>query len=227
MYYFKTNQLPIVIAFLCIITNSISIAQNITTTFDFERLTNQSPTNEKITSTIVRKDKSNTQINVKFDNSSSINPYTFDIDYNIIKDNDEYDVDMIALIDPMLTRHDKFKTQLLFTGDKIHYNLSNLSDKENQNLYGTFSLKLNENITITHKISLLNRIFVRTEKMIINKVEYLIYVFQTNYSCISKSNNKIIRKTEEKLIDYFNPLLGIIRIDRTDQKDNQNIISIK
>lgn len=228
MYYFKTYSSLLVVALLCIsYTNDINAQNNNFSTYELVKTVNSVATQEVITNTISKINELETAIKVKYINSGPINPYSIDYEYKINKIASDYQVDMISLLDPMLTRYDKTKSQLSYTGEKLFYNISNLSLNNPQTLNGKFSLKLNNIILVTYDIGIKNRLFTKTEKMLINQVEYTAYVYQSVYTCFVKSNEKLIQSKDETVIDYFIPTIGIVKIERIDNKNNHQVLVVK
>lgn len=191
-------------------------------TSNLENLTS----NVDITNVITKKSSSQTVVNVKHEKKGPSNPYKIDFDYFINDLGNDYQLDMIAIIDPMLTRYDKNKYQLKYDGDKIVYPKSIKLNEKINDANGVFTLKISDKIAINYEVSINHNFLKSIEKIVINQIEMTAYVYQFNYNCNVKSNQKCINNQKEKITEWFVPDYGIVKMTR-ENANNLEVISLK
>ena len=191
-------------------------------TSNLENLTS----NVDITNVITKKSSSQTVVNVKHEKKGPSNPYKIDFDYFINDLGNDYQLDMIAIIDPMLTRYDKNKYQLKYDGDKIVYPKSIKLNEKINDANGVFTLKISDKIAINYEVSINHNFLKSIEKIVINQIEMTAYVYQFNYNCNVKSNQKSINNQKEKITEWFVPDYGIVKMTR-ENANNLEVISLK
>ena len=191
-------------------------------TSNLENLTS----NVDITNVITKKSSSQTVVNVKHEKKGPSNPYKIDFDYFINDLGNDYQLDMIAIIDPMLTRYDKNKYQLKYDGDKIVYPKSIKLNEKINDANGVFTLKISDKIAINYEVSINHNFLKSIEKIVINQIEMTAYVYQFDYNCNVKSNQKSINNQKEKITEWFVPDYGIVKMTR-ENANNLEVISLK
>lgn len=144
----------------------------------------------------------------------SVNPHKVAFDYNMVKNKSGYKVDMIAGMDPFLTRIND-NVSRTYQGDDLYYPNSMKVGQVLDNASGVFYLNVDKGaLTIFNKIEITNRVVQGIESVNYDEQILTAFVVRYNYKYVSGFKETITRTVEETVTEWFIPGYGSIRQER-------------
>lgn len=144
----------------------------------------------------------------------SVNPHTVAFDYNMVKSKSGYKVDMIAGMDPFLTRIND-NVSRTYQGDDLYYPNNMKVGQVLDNASGVFYLNIDKGaLIIFNKIEITNRVVQSIESVNYDKQMLTAFVVRYNYKYVSGFKETITRTVEETVTEWFVPEYGSIRQER-------------
>jgi hypothetical protein len=144
----------------------------------------------------------------------AVNPHTVAFDYNMVKNKSGYKVDMIAGMDPFLTRIND-NVSRTYQGDDLYYPNDMKVGQVLDNASGVFYLNVDKGaVIIYNKIEITNRVVQGIESVNYDQQTLTAFVIRYKYKYVSGFKETITRTVEETVTEWFVPEYGSIRQER-------------